>query len=188
MITDSSGRTFKKLRISLTHECNYACVYCAVSAKTDHSQPQNIQRNALPVKNVLSTGNLIEIIRKLHLELELNAVRLTGGEPLLHPRITTIIKAINGLGIDNIGMTTNGHMLHSKVDSLCEAGLKSVNISIDALSSETFRQMSGHHGLSNVLKSIEASLRAGLKIKLNMVVVAGQNQHEILPLLKYAPA
>lgn len=185
MIVDSSGRTFKKLRISLTHECNYACVYCANGEKTNQPQTNPLQEETF-VKNVLPTNDLIEIVRKLHGVLQLNAVRLTGGEPLLHPRIRTFVAGIHDLGIDNIGMTSNGHLLQSKAVILRNAGLKSVNISLDALSPETFNQMSRYSGLSKVLKSIDVSMEAGLKVKLNTVVISGQNQHEILPLLEFA--
>lgn len=185
MITDIKGRHFKKLRVSLTHECNYACVYCVYDNKQDQSFVSEVTSMFNPVKP-LSSGSLIEIIRKLHDELKLSAVRLTGGEPLLHPRLISIVASIRDLGIANIGMTTNGHLLYSKAKALHEAGLCSVNISLDALSNDTFKQMSRHDGLSRVIKSIDVALNAGLNVKLNTVVVAGRNNKEILPLLDFA--
>ncbi|HEY4787773.1 MAG TPA: GTP 3',8-cyclase MoaA [Bacteroidales bacterium] len=184
MITDASGRTFKKLRVSLTHECNYACSYCSYGSD-DHSQQQS-SSGVTSSRPILSTDDLLKIIRKLHDELSLDAVRLTGGEPLLHPRIKSFVAGIYQAGITNIGMTTNGHLLHSRVKDLAEAGLKSVNISIDALTEKTFSQMSRHSGLSRVLRSIDAAMDAGLVVKLNTVIVSGQNHEEILPLLEFA--
>lgn len=180
MITDSSGRRFKKLRVSLTHECNYACVYCADGTRSEPDTSVAYTQKLLP------SSDLIEIIRKLHVKLQLDAVRLTGGEPLLHPRIRSIIAAIRDMGIHNIGMTTNGHLLYGKAKSLYDAGLRTVNISLDALSAESFEQMSHHHGLPNVLRAIDASIDAGMKVKLNTVVLAGKNHREVLPLLRFA--
>lgn len=181
MIMDATDRHFKKLRVSLTHECNYACVYCADDIKKDTSSAYNIAGS----KTIKST-ELIEIIKKLHTELQLDAIRFTGGEPLLHPRIRSIIAAIYDLGIANIGMTTNGHLLYNKAKDLYEAGLQSVNISLDAITSESFKSMSLRDGLQNVLRSIDTCLNVGLTVKLNTVVVADKNHDQILPLLKFA--
>lgn len=186
MIADSLGRRFKKLRVSLTHECNYACIYCSDDAKVDHSSKTPMPVRVVPENKPLSSSELIEIIVKLHAELQLNAVRFTGGEPLLQPRIISMLLAVSKMGITNIGMTTNGHLLQRKAKSLFDSGLKSVNISLDAISNDIFKQMSLHDGLLNVLKAIDASLNAGLSVKLNTVVVAGKNHLQILPLLNFA--
>jgi cyclic pyranopterin phosphate synthase len=183
MIADASGRSFKKLRVSLTHECNYACVYCSYGYKSEE-KPSYLKTNQL--RKVLPASELTEIIKNIHSLLQLKAVRLTGGEPLLYPRIKSIIEAIRDMGILNIGMTTNGHLLQSKVKELHEAGLQSVNISLDALSEDRFTQMSRFPGLSRVLASIDATLDLGLNIKLNTVIVAGRNEQEILPLLDFS--
>jgi cyclic pyranopterin phosphate synthase len=160
-------------------------VYCTYGQKPDPDKSEVFQEKA-ETQQLLSSSNLIGIIQRLHAELQLEKVRLTGGEPLLHPRIRSIVSAIREMGISNIGMTTNGHLLQSKAESLREAGLKSVNISLDALSPETFERINGFHGLSKVLKAIDTSLALGLEVKLNMVVIAGKNDHEILPMLNYA--
>jgi GTP 3',8-cyclase len=183
MIADTSGRSFKKLRVSLTHDCNYACVYCSYGHNSEEN-PSYLKTNQL--RKVLPASELTEIIRKLHTLLQLKAVRLTGGEPLLYPRIKSIIATIRDMGIANIGMTTNGHLLQSKVKDLHEAGLQSVNISLDALSEEKFMQMSRFPGLSKVLNSIDATLEEEINVKLNTVIVAGRNEQEILPLLDFA--
>lgn len=186
MITDSFGRKFKKLRISLTHECNYACVYCADGNKLDHSEGISKAKGLIKVSKPINSKELVKIIQMLHNELQLEIVRFTGGEPLLHPRIESIICAVRDLGISNIGLTTNGHLLFNKIEGLQQAGLQSVNISIDALSTVTFQEMSRFNGLGNVLKSIYSALNAGVQVKLNTVIVAGRNDTEILPLLQFA--
>lgn len=180
MITDETGRSFKKLRISLTHECNYACIYCTDSKSTATPVVSETIIKPLP------TSELIRIIHKLHEELQLEAVRLTGGEPLLHPRVMTLISAIKEMGINNIGITTNGHFLYNKVKKLLDCGLTSANISLDALNPEVFRNINQSNGLNNVLKSIDVALLENLSVKLNMVVMNGKNHTEIMPLLEFA--
>jgi cyclic pyranopterin phosphate synthase len=184
MTQDKQGRSFKKLRVSLTHNCNYACVYCSYGNK-----PEEIQTKPallVPEKKILPIAELLQIIQNIHTVVNLISIRLTGGEPLLHPALTRIISAIREMGIPNIGMTTNGHLLANKAKLLHSAGLKSVNISIDALTETKFIVMSRYNGLSRVLKAIDACKEIGLKVKLNTVVVAGSNDSEILPLLDFA--
>jgi cyclic pyranopterin phosphate synthase len=180
MIIDETGRSFKKLRISLTNECNYACIYCVDSKSAASPVLSETMIKPLP------TSELITIIRKLHNELNLEAVRLTGGEPLLHPRVMTLISSIKEMGINSIGITTNGHFLSNKVEKLINCGLSSVNISIDALDPTIFKSINLNNGLNNVLKSIEAALLQGLSVKLNTVVMKGKNHTEIVPLLEFA--
>lgn len=183
MITDSTGRSFKKLRISLTHECNYACIYCVDESGNAEREYARVEAGA--TSRLLPSSELIEIIRNLHSLLGLDSVRITGGEPLLQPRIITIIRSIRDMGIQDIGMTTNGHLLANKAQILFNSGLNSVNISLDALSPEIFTQVAQHSGLPNVLKAIDSSLAAGLSVKLNAVIIAGKNHSEILPLLRF---
>ena len=180
MISDKYQRSFKKLRVSLTHECNFACIYCAEGIGKAATSESKIATKPLPA------NDLIKIIEKLHSVLNLTSIRLTGGEPLLHPKVEKIVAAIHDMGITNIGMTTNGHMLFRKIEALKKAGLTSVNISLDAISDETFKLMSRNTGLNNVLQSVTTAIKHGIDIKLNTVVVAGSNEHEIIPLLEFA--
>lgn len=174
MITDQTGRRFQKLRISLTNQCNYACVYCS--------------ENGVDTKNQqsLETSKLLGMVALLHKTLNLKAVRLTGGEPLLNLHIIQIVEQIKSLGIHNIGMTTNGHYLSGKAAQLKNAGLNSVNISLDGLTEESFKKLSRKYGLVRVLEAIDVSVSEGLKVKINTVVVAGQNDNQILPLIEFA--
>lgn len=182
MISDHLGRSFKKLRLSLTNECNYACIYCS-----DRKVDEAIGASEIQLLNrPLPMGDLMQIVKNLHSELNLNMVRLTGGEPLLHPKIGEVISQIKDLGIQNIGMTTNAHYLSGKVKMLKEAGLKSVNISLDALDASVFKTMSRYDGLSNVLNAIDEVMEEGLDVKINTVVLKGKNENQILPLLDFA--
>ena len=174
-------RSFKKLRISLTDQCNYSCIYCTTNSKPE-SSILSVQSKIKP----LSTNELLSLASKLHNELALTAVRLTGGEPMLYPHIERVVEALKEMGIHNIGITTNGHTLFTKIKALKDAGLTSVNISIDALNSETFGLMSQTSGLPFVLRSITSTLEHNIKLKLNTVVVAGKNDDQIIPLLEFA--
>ncbi len=186
MLDDPYGRTFKKLRVSLTHECNYACLYCAdESAKS--TTAASLLGNPIPAKkSLLPVDGLIKMISNLHAELQLDTVRLTGGEPMLYPDLLSVVSGLKNLGIPKIAMTTNGHQFYSQANALKAAGLSSVNISIDALEVETFKKMSRNKGLENVLRSIDKALEIGLELKLNTVVLKGINDSQILALLEFA--
>jgi cyclic pyranopterin phosphate synthase len=144
--------------------------------------------DSLSISNdkLLTTFELVETIKKLHDELQLKSVRLTGGEPLLYPNIKNIIAGIRKIGIDDISMTTNGHFLKNRAKELFEAGLLSVNISLDAIHEDVFVQMSRFPGLTRVLDSIDAAIDVRMNVKLNSVVVAGKNNSQIIPLLDFA--
>jgi cyclic pyranopterin phosphate synthase len=186
MSKDLHGRTFKKLRVSLTHECNYACLYCADGSKNNSGSQSLASGNYLRKQSIIPVAELLHIIANLHTELRLDTIRLTGGEPMLHPELLSIVGGIKKLNVGKIAMTTNGHMLYSKVEQLRDAGLSSVNISLDALDIDTFKKMSRNPGLENVLRSIDAAIACGLEVKLNTVVLNGENNQQIVPLLDFA--
>ena len=186
MTSDIHGRSFKKLRVSLTHECNYHCLYCSDNQSNSHSQTKNLQIKDGVIGKILPTAELIQMIQKLNTELHLETLRLTGGEPLLHPDLVSIVSAVKQMGIKIIAITTNGHYFFSKAEQLRNAGLDSVNISLDAVDEVTFKQISRHAGLSNVINSIDTAIELGLNVKINAVILKGQNSNQILPLLEFA--
>ncbi len=176
LIQDTFGREFKTLRVSLTSICNMACVYCVT--------PGIVQT---PKKNTtLTTAEYLSIIKNIHANVGLKTIRLTGGEPLLFQDIAALIKGIVELGITDIKLTTNGLKLSPLLDDLIEAGLKSINISLDALDPTIFRSITKVHDLRTVLYAIENSIAKGLEVKINTVVLRGINDHQIIPLLEYA--
>ncbi len=177
-IEDSFGRQFKTLRVSLTSVCNMSCIYCVT--------PGIIQQ--APKEKVLTTSEYLEAIQKIHQQVGLKTIRLTGGEPLLFNELPALIKGIVELGITDIKLTTNGLRLLAQLDSLVEAGLKSINISLDALDPGVFRSISKVSNIRSVLDAIDASIERGLEVKINTVVLKGVNDHQIVPLLEYASA
>jgi len=187
MVTDSLGRQFRKLRVSLTNECNFACTYCVGN---DHVAPNRpapaITDVTLAKARPLPLHELVKLVERLHRELHLSSIRLTGGEPLLTEGIAEFIQSLKGLGIDDIRLTTNGYMLAMMAGRLKKAGLSSVNVSLDAMDPDIFFTMSRRNGLQRVLEGIEASLAAGFKTRINTVVMRGRNENQIIPLLEYA--
>ena len=178
-VVDQYGRTFKTLLVSLLTACNLGCVYCT---ETDDLGIENKQRK----HTVLSTEDLTTIIYQLHKVLGLEVIRLTGGEPLLSPHIIPIIKQVQRLGISKIKLTTNGFLLERLAKPLKEAGMQSINVSLDAVDEDVFFLMSRRNNVKRVLNGIDAALDAGLEVKLNAVLMKGINERQIIPLLDYA--
>ena len=179
-IKDEYGRTFRTLRVSLLQHCNLGCVYC-VAGEDDLKQA-----NASPVGGSLTVDGLLAIIRRLHGQLQLDHVRLTGGEPLLYPDLAALIRGIRDAGIASVRMTTNGFLLERQAASLKAAGLEALNVSLDAIDEDVFFRMSRRHNGLRIIRGIDAALQAGLAVKINAVVMKGINDGEILPLLDFA--
>jgi len=167
-LIDSWQRQINYLRISVTDHCNLNCVYCSVSS-LPHLSHDDILRY-----------EEIEQIVRVAAAMGIKKVRLTGGEPLLRPRLSTLISMIARIeGIDDISLTSNGILLGRYADELKEAGLKRVNVSLDTLKADRFRQISGRDKLGEVLAGIEAAHKAGLEpVKTNTVVLRGINDDE----------
>ena len=171
---DLHGRNINKLRISLTEVCNMACTYC-VTSLSDHRR----------IPDELSADKMLRLIRMLKDHAGIEKVRLTGGEPLLYPNLIPVISGIREMGIGNIGMTTNGQLLAKKVKALVEAGLQNVNLSLDSLEPEKFKRLGRVGKLHKTLEGIEECMKIGLRVKVNMVVVKGENEDEIVKMLEY---
>ena len=176
MIKDQLGRTFKTLRISLLSQCNFGCVYC-----TD-----DLGSNMSGKNSTLSTDELLGMVQKIHAELNLKSVRLTGGEPLLYPKLEYLIKGLSLIGIEEIKMTSNGFLLEKKAKLLFDAGLREINISLDAANPADFFKMTRRDKFEEVKKGIDAAIKAGIQVKLNTVLMKGKNDHQLIPLLNFA--
>jgi cyclic pyranopterin phosphate synthase len=137
-------------------------------------------------KDYLSSSGTIALIQQLHRVLDLEVIRLTGGEPLLYPHLAEVIGAVKEMGIPEIKMTTNGFLLERSAQSLKEAGLQSINVSLDAVDEDVFFLMSKRNNVQRILNGIDAALNAGLRVKLNTVLMKGINETQVIPLLEYA--
>ncbi len=169
-LSDSFQRQINYLRISVTDRCNLRCVYCSVG-----SVPH------LPRSEILSYEE-IECVVRVAASMGINKVRLTGGEPLLRPDLSNLVRMLSQIeGIDDISLTSNGTLLSKYAVELKEAGLKRVNLSLDTLREDRFKSISGRDKLGEVLSGIEAAYIAGLQpVKINMVVLRGINDDEVV--------
>lgn len=170
-LTDNYGRPVTNLRISLTPRCNLNCSYC-------HREGEK-----QPGKDI-SFEDLQEIFRVAEL-FNMNSVKLTGGEPLVREDIAEIISSIPA-GMQS-SLTTNGTLLAEIAEEMKDAGLSRVNVSLDSLEPERYRQITGVDCLGDVLEGIDAALAAGLTpVKLNVVMLAGVNDDEIEDFIDFA--
>ncbi len=178
-IIDSFGRTFKTLRVSLTDVCNLACVYCVDPAPNTNTIQEPILKTALTIDQFL------EVVKVLNNILQLETIRLTGGEPTLYKQLIPLLERLSTLNIPEIKMTSNGFLLSHKAIELKRAGLTSVNISLDALDPAVSFKISKRRNLHKILDGIEKSIEVGLKVKINCVVMKDINHNQILPLIAY---
>ncbi|HVP95819.1 GTP 3',8-cyclase MoaA [Methanoregula sp.] len=170
VLRDSYGRPVTNLRISLTSRCNLSCIYCHAEGEKDPDSE-------------MSTEEIIDIMN-VAANFGIRSIKFTGGEPLIRPDILEILRAVPP-GVES-SITTNGILLSEMAEDLKKAGLRRVNVSLDSLNPETYKRITGCDRLGDVLAGIDAALRAGLTpVKLNMVVLAGINDHEIDDFLNY---
>ena len=177
--TDRRRRPLEDLRISVIDKCNFRCRYCMPEEAFRHHQ--FLKRDEL-----LSFDEIERFVRIIAPH-GVKKVRLTGGEPLLRPNLDELIRSLRAVTtIETIGLTTNGVYLERMAKVLKQAGLDRVNVSLDALSAETFGMMNGR-GTSpeTVLRGIDEAKRQGLEVKVNMVVRKGWNDHEVAPMAAY---
>lgn len=174
MIVDALGRQFRNLRLSLTAACNYACTYCVPDGK-----------RLLPAHAELEALDMVRAVRLLMDTAGIDKLRITGGEPLLTNKFDLVLPEIMKLGLEDVSVTTNGQLLPRKAQLIADAGLKRINISLDTLDADYFRDIARSGDLATVLKGIDLMLQAGLKIKVNMVPMRNKNDNQILPLLEY---
>ena len=179
-VKDYFGRLLKDLRISVIDQCNLRCTYC---------MPKEIFGPDYPFlpSDALLRFDEIERLAKQFVNLGVNKIRLTGGEPLMRKNLDQLIKKLVRIkGIDDIALTTNGIFLPRDAKKLKAAGLKRVNISLDAIDDDVFKKINGRGvGTLPVRKGIEAAQEAGLGIKVNMVVKKGMNENQIVPMAQY---
>lgn len=167
------ARQFRKLRVSLTRSCNFACTYCAADGKPV------IDPQVTPMEN------LIGWIEQICAVAAIDKIRLTGGEPTLYRDLVALVAAIKRKTSARVYLTTNGHRMPTLAGPLRDAGLDGVNISLDAIEPEVFRAMGGRN-YSAVIQGVHDAVDAGLQVKINTTLMAEMNDNQILPLLDFA--
>ncbi len=166
------------LRISLIDRCNFRCQYC---------MPEGAELNYILQQDLLTNAELLTLIREVFIPAGFTRFRLTGGEPLIRPGVVELVRAIASLDeVADLAMTTNGFLLAKMAQDLYEAGLRRLNISLDSLNAETFDWLVGRNGQSRwpqVWDGIQQAYQVGFNpLKLNVVVIPGVNDHEVLDL------
>lgn len=184
-LIDRLRRPLRDLRISVTDRCNFRCVYC---------MPRKVfsKDHVFLARDSLLSFEEIERLARVFVSHGVEKIRLTGGEPLLRKNLEFLIerlatlRALNGKALD-IALTTNGSLLARKAQSLRDAGLNRVTVSLDALDDQLFRRMNDvDHRVADVLRGIEKAHAVGLApVKINMVVKLGTNDQEILPMARF---
>ena len=180
-VTDSHGRALHDLRISVTDRCNLRCRYCMPKELFGASY------KFMPTTQLLTFEEIARVTRCL-VELGVEKVRLTGGEPLVRHNLEDLVARISGLGAVDIAVTTNGVLLtEEKAYALKQAGLQRITVSLDTLEPDVFRFMSGSKVQpERILRAIDAAAAAGLDpVKINMVVQRGVNEESILPMAEH---
>ncbi|ROT96230.1 GTP 3',8-cyclase MoaA [Marinobacter sp. R17] len=175
-LVDNFGREVTYVRISVTDRCDFRCVYCMSEDMT-----------FLPKSEILSLEE-IEVIARNLVACGVRKIRLTGGEPLVRPGVVGLAERLKALpGLRELCMTTNGGRLEEFAEPLKAAGVDRLNISLDSLDPERFRELTRIGKLERVLAGIDAAQRAGFQhTKLNAVVLKGRNADEVIPLVRFA--
>ena len=176
-LVDTYGRVHKDLRVSLTDRCNLRCTYCMPA---DFAQ-------WIPGDHLLTADELITVVR-IAIENGIDEVRLTGGEPLLHPQVVDIVRGISQLpNAPKLSLTTNAIKLAELAQPLKDAGLERINISLDTLHPDRFLELTKRDRFEATMQGIAAAKAAGLlPLKINTVLMRGHNDDEAVDLLKWA--
>jgi cyclic pyranopterin phosphate synthase len=171
-LTDSFGRRHTNLRISVTDRCNIRCFYCMPADNVEF----------MPKESLL-TFEEIERVARVGVSLGIERIRLTGGEPLVRRELDKLVRKLVAIhGVVDVGLTTNGILLEEQAQSLWDAGLRRLNVSLDALDPEIFRRVTRREGYERVIAGIDAARRVGFSpIKLNAVSVRGLTEDQIVP-------
>jgi cyclic pyranopterin phosphate synthase len=181
---DRHGHHISYLRVSVTDRCNERCAYCLPGELHEW----------LPREGILTYEETLRLIR-IGAELGVTKVRITGGEPLTRRDVLDFVRQVPAItGIREVGLSTNGTLLARKTDAdvttakaLRDAGVGSVNISLDTLDPEFYAQITGRDFHGAVLEGIEAAMSAGIPaIKLNTVLMRGRNEDQLVPLIEFA--
>lgn len=176
-ILDPFGRPITYLRVSVTDRCDFRCVYCMAENMT-----------FLP-KSELMTLEETETLCRRFMAVGTRKIRLTGGEPLVRRNIISLIRNLGAEvkkgNLDELTITTNGSQLYKMADMLYDAGVRRLNVSVDTLDPDKFREITRWGDLAQVLEGIRAAQAAGLKIKLNTVALKGTNEDELGDMLAW---
>src|ERR1700687_767609 len=166
---DKFGRQITDLRISITDRCNFRCVYCR------SADPENYRDH-----DEILSWNELDRLAGGFLSLGIRKIRITGGEPLVRDGVEEYIARLHALGVEDLSMTTNGHLLAERCERLIQAGLRRINISLDSLDPVRFEKITRTKSFATVMRSIDVAQSSRLApAKINAVLVRGINDDEV---------
>lgn len=177
-LTDSFGRVHDSIRLSVTDRCNIRCFYCMPETGAEFA----------PRDNLLTFEEIVRLSQLLVRRGGIRDIRLTGGEPLVRRQLDRLIGMLASIdGLEDLSMTTNGILLADQAESLREAGLKRINISLDTLEEDVFRKITRRDGLAPTLAGIDAAIACGFEsVKLNTLAIQGITEREVIGLVQFA--
>lgn len=171
-LTDSFGRPLEYLRLAVTDRCNLRCFYCMPAEGIDY----------VPRQDLLSYEEMLRLTR-IFVQLGVNKIRLTGGEPFVRRNFYGFLKRLTKIeGLDRIAITTNGAVASKHIPFLEEIGITSINLSLDTLNKEKFEQITRRDFFDQAMETYNAVLQTSIKLSVNMVVMEGKNIEDIIPM------
>jgi GTP 3',8-cyclase len=174
-LVDTFGRVHDNMRISVTDRCNIRCFYCMPEDNPDY----------VPRSDILTYEEIVRIVT-IAAGLGIKKIRLTGGEPLVRKDLDRLVRDLAAVpGITDLALTTNGILLAEQAEALHRAGLRRLNVHLDTLDRDRFRQMTRRDGLERVLTGLDVARAAGFPIKLNAVAVKGLTEPDVAPLARF---
>ncbi len=175
-LRDSYGRTVDYLRLSLTEDCNFRCLYCV--------PPEGVR--PAKMEDTLVSNEVVHLAR-IFARLGIRRIRLTGGEPLLRKDIVPLVRTLSSIpGLEEVSLTTNGSLLAPLALQLKDAGLRTVNISLDSLDHERFRRIAKRDRFDDVYAGFEEAVKASLRVKINVLALADLTREEVLAFCRLA--
>lgn len=174
---DSYNREINYLRISVTDRCNLKCQYCMPESGIE----------CVSEEAFLSFDEIVRIVQQA-VKLGITRVKITGGEPLLRQDVAKLVGMLHGVsGVEQVTMTTNGILLDRYIDELISNGLNAVNISIDSINPDRYRQVTRKGNLEDALRGLRAAIESGIKVKVNSVLYPGEDWMQMVELAKDSP-
>lgn len=176
MLTDQFGRSINYLRLAIVDRCNLRCTYC---------MPEN-GLTWIKQKELMTDEEMLRIC-SVFTELGVDKIRITGGEPFVRKNSIELIQNISQLdGLTDLSITTNGLLTEQYIPQLKKFGIKSVNLSLDTLDKERFFRITRRNSFDQVMKTLDSLLQHHIKVKINTVVMEGENTEDIIPLVMLA--
>ncbi len=173
MLIDNHGRTINYLRLAVTDRCNLRCNYCMPSEGIDFAKNDSL----------LSIDEL-KLVSKILVNQGVDKIRITGGEPFVRKDLMVLLREMAKMpGLKDISVTTNATLIGPYIDELKELGIKNVNVSLDSINRETFERITRRKEFDTVHENLIRLITEGFKVRINFIVLEGQNEQDIIPIL-----